>query len=757
MALGGLACEAGEEASPGGGGADAGMEDGGGDDAAGNNGAGGNNGETGNNGVFSCAWAELHKVGPGPTLTPVTIVGRWEQRLEALADIDGDGTYEFVTRTHYGSWQVTTEDGRRVAPAPGAEYYLSLTACDLDADGMDDLVATTAGTIVALRSRGDGTFDERRLGVAADGDLSIGCGDVNNDGVMDVVFGTGSALVAPDTGERGHVGVLLGQGGLEFVRGPFSAEPEEQAHPRRIIALHLTDVDGDGILDVVSAGPRGGVSPGWDAVVVQRGLGDGRFSWSQVGPVPGLNAALWADVSADLNDDGRMDLIACTDAGCATALSGEDGSFRDATWLAGLDAQPPAAFPPRPRLVAVDLNADGLMDVAGSDGGPESSWVGYWRGTGDGFESPTKLLDQWGTHATALADRSREQLWISTVHDGACEPECEADGDCPNGVCTLGSCSLCYTADDCAQGTCTRGGCLECDASSDCPDDATCRGARCVRTVSSEAGWQDVSIGAGTGCGLRESGEVRCWGLAAPAPSGRFVKVEVNPGAGRTACAIGEDHHLSCWGPAWLIDEAPLAEVLDIVLQDSFACALDLEGEAQCWPTHTLAEPEGVTIAPPPAGPFSQLTASEGTVCGLRTDGGISCWSCDPTAMERCFGRVIGVVPGGPFVSISAGNGLGCALRADGTAACWGENTVAPRRDGRYLDLDARQGNALFVTTTGDIEQYNGGPYSDESRQHDAWQWPDAPYVRVSSGEGAVCTVREDGRIQCVGSELSVP
>ena len=64
-----------------------------------------------------------------------------------------------------------------------------------------------------------------------------------------------------------------------------------------------------------------------------------------------------------------------------------------------------------------------------------------------------------------------------------------------------------------------------------------------------------VSVGAQFACGLRESGEIECWGYQfegqAQPPAGKHVQVS----AGETdACALSIDGTLSCWmiysGPA---------------------------------------------------------------------------------------------------------------------------------------------------------------------------------------------------------------
>ena len=561
-------------------------------------------------------------------------------------------------------------------------------------------------------------------------------------------MGSFAAMVNVDTGAEGHVSALLGGPGLAFTRGPLSVDPDGLAAARSVVALRLEDVNGDGVLDVVTANlqNRRREQP-WDFVAVQRGLGDGRFEHVASWPLEGLAETLWASLEADASGDGRPDLLACTASVCGVSAVGADGAaspFRPLPNEVGGEGPPTS-------VVALELDGDGAVDLAAGSADDRSLLL--WRGAGADYEVP-EVLFSWGRGVAVIAHRGLNELWFTTWRGRDCYAPCDATAECAEGVCTLGYCDECYLNADCPGegGVCQAGRCHYCGSSADCPADFTCRQERCVRTVSSEDGWQDVSLGYNTTCGLRENGEVRCWGSATPAPSGRFVKVEVSPVAGTAACAMGEDHHLACWGPGWMTGEPPLTEALDIALLDSFACALDLEGEARCWRTRTTDLPDAVITVSPTPGPFTQLAASEGTVCGLRGDGEVSCWSCDDASGSRCSGVVEGAPPDGPFVALSVGSGRACALRPDRTVACWGNRALTPSPSHRYLDLDVRTNRAVFVTEAGELEVYG-----DEATWSEDLLRSESPYVRASTGASAMCGVRADGRIKCVGAGQDVP
>jgi hypothetical protein len=127
-------------------------------------------------------------------------------------------------------------------------------------------------------------------------------------------------------------------------------------------AIAIGDLDGDAIPDVVTAN---GAS---DDVSVLLGNGDGTFRSQQE---YGDMVAPLRVVIADLNGDGRADIVAASANGAAVLLGYGDGTF-----------QPNANYGPAINWVAVgDLNKDGKLDLVTS--GPDR-FVGTMLGNGDG-------------------------------------------------------------------------------------------------------------------------------------------------------------------------------------------------------------------------------------------------------------------------------------------------------------------------------------------------------------------------------------
>ncbi len=70
----------------------------------------------------------------------------------------------------------------------------------------------------------------------------------------------------------------------------------------------------------------------------------------------------------------------------------------------------------------------------------------------------------------------------------------------------------------------------------------------------------------------------------------------------------------------------------------------------------------------PPPGIFSAISSGQCHACGLRDDGTVSCWGCDPNGKAS--------PPAGSFTAVSAGYLYTCGLRTDGQPDCWGHGAT---------------------------------------------------------------------------------
>lgn len=278
-------------------------------------------------------------------------------RALATGDFDGDGKPDLV-------WVTTGEaprtpqlrlrkfTGGDPIAGPEAQGITGLLAADLDNDGRLDLIGFGPARVVFWRGRGDGGFDDA---TAAEG--------------LDKARGEAAAVLDYDV--EGDLDLSLGEPGIELYRnalqGPLTAVGKEAFPPLGLSGIRgmvATDVDRDGVLDLVVAHSKG--------LAYLANLRQGRFADRTA--AAGLTAAGPVDAvaAADLDDDGRPDLIAAGSDGL-TLWHNLGGRF-EAWNVPGL---------PRGKrftsVLAFDADNDGRLDLAAA--GPDGIVILGQRGT----------------------------------------------------------------------------------------------------------------------------------------------------------------------------------------------------------------------------------------------------------------------------------------------------------------------------------------------------------------------------------------
>jgi hypothetical protein len=198
-------------------------------------------------------------------------------------------------------------------------------------------------------------------------------GDLDEDGFLDVLVLTSSPV--------GTLTALLGKPAGGFSLGPISdAGVSSQA-------LLLADFDGDGHLDLASAGTT--LSP--TSFQVALGAGDGSFSLAPPQPTGQPSGAPYVVAAGDVDGDGQLDLV--TSSPYAQVLQGAgDGTFAVTQTLMG----PSGPFDDQASMTLVDLQLDGALDlVVGMEDGDQRIHLGA---DGELAQTPTvvPMGNEWG-------------------------------------------------------------------------------------------------------------------------------------------------------------------------------------------------------------------------------------------------------------------------------------------------------------------------------------------------------------------------
>lgn len=264
----------------------------------------------------------------------------------AAGDLDGDGQADLVVshnrqplpggEGHALTVMRSNGDGTfATAPIPFSEFQVRRVLLrDFDRDGQLDLAALRRdadglGPVMIYRGKGGGTFTEAvdQVGLVAPGGLDAG--DMDGDGILDLVFSDGDTrtlrlgkgrgdgrfeervlatdasgwdLELADFNRDGRQDVALVRGQLEiFLNDGASRVRRLESHPvgERPRALAIADLNRDGKLDIAS------VDAASNTLHTVYGRGDGKFGRGRAYPVgPGpeavavghLNSDAWPDV-----------------------------------------------------------------------------------------------------------------------------------------------------------------------------------------------------------------------------------------------------------------------------------------------------------------------------------------------------------------------------------------------------------------------------------------------------------------------------
>jgi Tfp pilus assembly protein PilF len=210
-------------------------------------------------------------------------------------------------------------------------------AADIEMDGDLDIVpGPVDGPPVVLRNNGDSTFNEVHPFEGAGRVRDFAWADLDGDGDPDAVFASGDGNLIEFQNERG---------GLFRVR-QLPAEVSDVA------AIGIADLNGDGVLDLIAAHNDARIEIISDS-------GDGSSWKSKVLELASIPDLAGRDlhgriVTADLDNNGGTDLVWCFSTGTLAFLRSTTDEYR--------------ALDPINAAVAsvADLNGDGRLDLVGA-------------------------------------------------------------------------------------------------------------------------------------------------------------------------------------------------------------------------------------------------------------------------------------------------------------------------------------------------------------------------------------------------------
>ena len=304
-------------------------------------------------------------------------VGSNTLRDVQMADMNGDGNLDLLTTSYassgggvilnLGNGNGTFKTFTSIL-TKGTRPY-SIQVADINRDGKLDVVASlpTTANFATLLGNGNGTFKAPASVASTANNFNFVLTDINNDGILDIVTEIGNGSTTSSS-----VGVLLGNG-----NGTFKAQTTfSPGTGVGIVNLANGDVNGDGNMDIVTANYQ------TDSASILLGNGNGAFVTPTSVP---LGDGTKMVALADMNNDGKLDLVSLNALGnnISIALGNGNGTFLPAVNKAISNASSLKQFE------ITDLNGDGNLDVL--TGG---SSIVFSMGNGDGsLRASTQIAD----------------------------------------------------------------------------------------------------------------------------------------------------------------------------------------------------------------------------------------------------------------------------------------------------------------------------------------------------------------------------
>jgi len=298
-------------------------------------------------------------------------------QFAAIGDLNGDRNLDLAFSQHDGSYEVRIffgEGNGKFNPALHSPLMTlnstdphthGLILNDVNGDGHLDIVTAHAGfnkdkadnSVSVLLGNGKGAFRSVTGSPFSTGKMPAGIvmGDVNNDGISD--------FVTPNEGSK-DISIFLGDGS-----GGFKAAADS---PLALRAngnyAALGDINRDGNPDLAITHDDS------DLMTIFLGNGRGDFKIASGSPF-NLGYHAWNVVSADMNNDTKMDLVIRGPNNQLMVLRGDgNGIFKPAAGAPFTVGMNPLS------LVIADVNSDAKLDILTANNGGNNVTVLLGKG-----------------------------------------------------------------------------------------------------------------------------------------------------------------------------------------------------------------------------------------------------------------------------------------------------------------------------------------------------------------------------------------
>jgi len=241
--------------------------------------------------------------------------------------------------------------------------------------------------------------------------------------------------------------------------------------------------------------------------------------------------------------------------------------------------------------------------------------------------------------------------------------------------------------------------------------------------------WEQISVGLGITCGLKNGGKVYCWGK-------------------NDYGQLGNSTTTFSFSSPVAVDATGLLKnkiVKDIAVGNYGACVITDDNKIYCWglalgngSTSNSNTPVAINMSGALIGKtIKSISAGDNFYCVLASDNQVYCWG------DNYYGSLgndsttdsiypVKVIFGGQSIkSISTGYYNACAITYNGTAYCWGYNDLGVLGDG----TTSHRHTPVAVDMTGAL---NG-----------------LTIKSISSGDMHTCAIASDNRAYCWGYNYS--